>query len=165
MTSPANDTSELTAYSLGELHPHQAHDIHRLLSECPAATSELEQIEAVTDALRQRAPIPQDRLLPEQRHAVLRPTNIPRRVQPMMPRQMVQKRSSVWRPVVGGLLKAAAVITLTGAAYWVGRHGDVLGREPAVAAAAPNDPAVPVGCQPRLKDDTPWLMPTRPCTS
>ena len=143
MTSPANDTSELTAYSLGELHPHQAHDIHRLLSECPAATSELEQIEAVTDALRQRAPIPQDRLLPEQRHAVLRPTNIPRRVQPMMPRQMVQKRSSVWRPVVGGLLKAAAVITLTGAAYWVGRHGDVLGREPAVAAAAPVKPAVP----------------------
>lgn len=139
MTSPANDTSELTAYSLGELHPHQAGEIHKLLSECPAASSELEQIEAVTDALRQRAPIPQDRLLPEQRHAVLRPTNIPRRVVPMMPRQVVKKPSSFW-PVMGGLLKAAAVITLTGAAYWAGRHADLGNREPVLA----NVPVKPV---------------------
>ncbi|MEQ1749459.1 MAG: YfbK domain-containing protein [Prosthecobacter sp.] len=132
MTSPANDTSELTAYSLGELHPHQAGDIHKLLSDCPAATSELEQIEAVTDALRQRAPIPQERLLPEQRHAVLRPTNIPRRVAPMMPRQVVKKPASFW-PVMGGLIKAAAVITLTGAAYWAGRHADLGNRQTAVA--------------------------------
>ncbi len=141
MTSPANDTSELTAYSLGELHPHQAGDIHKLLSECPAATSELEQIEAVTDALRQRAPIPQERLLPEQRHAVLRPTTIPRRVVPMMPRQVVKKPSSFW-PVMGGLLKAAAVITLTAAAYWAGRHAD-LGSRQSEVAEVPVKPVMP----------------------
>ncbi len=139
MTSPANDTSELTAYSLGELHPHQAGEIHKLLSDCPAATSELEQIEAVTDALRQRAPIPQERLLPEQRHAVLRPTNIPRRVAPMMPRQVVKKPFSLW-PVMGGLLKAAAVITLTAVAYWAGRHADLGNHQNAVA----NMPVKPV---------------------
>jgi hypothetical protein len=164
MTSPANDTSELTAYSLGELHPHQAHEIHRLLSECPAATSELEQIEAVTDALRQRAPIPQDRLLPEQRHTVLRPTNIPRRVLPMMPRQIVQKRSSVW-PVVGGLLKAAAMIALTGAAYWVGRHADVRGREPAVAADSPVKPALPAPEKMTAKVSAPKAEPQAVKTS
>jgi len=124
MTSPANDTSELTAYALGELQAHQATDIHRLLSECPAATSELEQIEAVTDALRQFAPIPQERLNPEQRHAVLRPVQMPRRLAPMQPRQVVRKPSSFW-PVMGGLLKAAAIITVTGFAYWMGRHANL----------------------------------------
>jgi hypothetical protein len=124
MTSPANDTSELTAYALGELQAHQATDIHRLFADCPAATSELEQIEAVTDALRQYAPIPQERLNPEQRHAVLRPVQMPRRIAPMQPRQPVRKPSSFW-PVMGGLLKAAAVITVTGFAYWMGRHADL----------------------------------------
>ncbi|GEP42182.1 YfbK domain-containing protein [Brevifollis gellanilyticus] len=126
MTSPANDTSELTAYSLGELHAHQATDIHRLLSDCPAATSELEQIEAVTDALRQFAPMPQDRLNPEQRHAVLRPVNMPRRVAPMQPRQPVKKPAAFW-PVMRTVMKAAAVVTVTGAAYWMGRQTDLNG--------------------------------------
>jgi anti-sigma factor RsiW len=132
MTSPANDTSELTAYALGELQAHQATEIHRLLSECPAATSELEQIEAVTDALRQYAPIPQERLNPEQRHAVLRPTAIPRRMAPMQPRQPVRKPSSFW-PVMGTVLKAAAVITVTGFAYWLGRQTDLSSSSSVVA--------------------------------
>jgi hypothetical protein len=135
MTSPANDTSELTAYSLGELQAHQATDIHRLLTECPAATSELEQIEAVTDALRQFAPMPQDRLNPEQRHAVLRPVNMPRRITPMQPRQPVKKGSSFW-PVMRTVMKAAAVVTVTGAAYWMGRQTDLGG---AAATLATND--------------------------
>jgi|JI8StandDraft_1071087.scaffolds.fasta_scaffold56067_2 hypothetical protein len=132
MTSPANDTSELTAYALGELQAHQATDIHRLLTDCPAATSELEQIEAVTDALRQFAPISQERLNPEQRHAVLRPVQMPRRITPMQPRQPVRKPSNFW-PVMGGLLKAAAVITVTGFAYWMGRHADL--GSPAITVA------------------------------
>jgi hypothetical protein len=140
MTSPANDTSELTAYALGELQAHQATEIHRLLTDCPAATSELEQIEAVTDALRQYAPIPQERLNPDQRHAVLRPVQMPRRIAPMQPRQVVRKPSSFW-PVMGGLLKAAAIITVTGFAYWMGRHADLGSQTVAVAevekAAAP----------------------------
>ena len=124
MTSPANDTSELTAYALGELQAHQATDIHRLFTDCPAATSELEQIEAVTDALRQFAPIPQERLNPEQRHAVLRPVNMPRRIAPMQPRPVVKKPVTFW-PVMRTVLKAAAVVTVTGAAYWMGRQGDL----------------------------------------
>lgn len=147
MTSPANDTSELTAYALGELQAHQATDIHRLFTDCPAATSELEQIEAVTDALRQFAPIPQERLNPEQRHAVLRPVQMPRRIAPMQPRQPVRRPSNFW-PVMGGLLKAAAVITVTGFAYWMGRHADLGGQTSAVAKVE--------------KDTTPALTKTEP---
>ncbi len=126
MTSPANDTSELTAYAVGELQAHQAVDIHRLLSECPAALTELEQIEAVTDALRQHAPIPQERLDPEQRHAVLRPVNLPRRMAAMPPRQPSVRRPqrSIW-PVVGQVLRMAALIAVAGFAYWFGRHTEI----------------------------------------
>jgi hypothetical protein len=126
MTSPANDTSELTAYAVGELQAHQAVDIHRLLSQCPAALTELEQIEAVTDALRQHAPIPQERLNPEQRHAVLRPVNLPRRMAAMQPRQPIARRPhrSVW-PLVGTVLRLAALIAITGFAYWFGRHVEI----------------------------------------
>lgn len=127
MTSPANDTSELTAYAVGELQAHQAVDIHRLLTQCPAALTELEQIEAVTDALRQHAPIPQERLDPEQRHAVLRPVNVPRRMAAMQPRQPPMARRphrSVW-PVMGMVFRMAALITITGLAYWLGQHAAI----------------------------------------
>jgi anti-sigma factor RsiW len=136
MTSPANDTSELTAYALGELQAHQAGAIHSLLTACPAATSELEQIEAVTEALRQRAPIPQDRLQPDQRHAVLYPTQIPRRVAPMMPRPMVKKTSQAW-PVMSILLKAAALFIITGAAFFAGRQVSLIGTQLDVAQSQP----------------------------
>ncbi len=126
MMSPANDTPELTAYAMGELDAHQAGDIHSLLADCPAALSELEQIEAMTDALRQSAPIPQDRLLPEQRHAVLRPTHLPRRITPLLPRPLpATKRPSMLWPVVANVLKAAAVVTVTSFAYLAGRHATV----------------------------------------
>lgn len=147
MTSPANDTSELTAYALGELQAHQATDIHRLFTDCPAATSELEQIEAVTDALRQYAPIAQERLNPEQRHAVLRPTAIPRRMAPMQPRQTVRKHSSFW-PVMGGLLKAAAVITVTGFAYLMGRHSDLGSQTISVAKVEKDTTPAPTKIEP-----------------
>ena len=149
MTSPANDTSELTAYSLGELQAHQAADIHRLLNSCPAANSELEQIEAVTDALRQHAPIPLERLNPDQRHAVLRPVQMPRRITPMQPRPVVRRPSAFW-PVMGGVMKAAAVVTLAGFAYWLGRHSeltpDVTGPAfvgPQESVEVPTTPGVP----------------------
>jgi hypothetical protein len=149
MTSPANDTSELTAYALGELQAHQATDIHRLLTDCPAAISELEQIEAVTDALRQHAPIPQERLNPDQRHAVLRPVQVPRRIAPLQPRPIVHRPSAFW-PVMGGIMKAAAVVTVAGFAYWLGRHGDLMpdGTGPAIAGPqksveAPTAPGMP----------------------
>lgn len=145
MTSPANDTSELTAYALGELQAHQAADIHRLLHQCPAALTELEQVEAVTDALRQHAPICQERLRPEQRHAVLRPAHLPRRVVPMQPRPPARAPQSSLRPVLGGLLKMAAMLAVSGFAYWLGRHADLpaithaptLRDEPVEAAPAP----------------------------
>lgn len=140
MTSPANDTSELTAYALGELQAHQAADIHRLFSDCPAAISELEQIEAVTDALRQHAPIPQERLNPDQRHAVLRPVQMPRRITPMQPRPVMRRPSAFW-PVMGGIMKAAAVVTVAGFAYWLGRHTDLTPGQAAPEVAQPEKPA------------------------
>jgi hypothetical protein len=153
MTSPARDTSELTAYTLGELNPQQAGEIHELLANCPAALTELEQIEAVTDALRQHAPLLNDRLKPEQRHAVLHPANLPRRVTPMMPRAMVKKQASGW-PILGALMKAAALLTVTGAAYWAGLQA----HKPApIVVIQPDIPAQPVTIK---KDVLPALKPS-----
>lgn len=144
------ENPDLTAYALGELHARQAREIHALLADCPVAAHELEQVEAVTDALRQGAPIPQERLRPEQRHAVLYPANLPRRMGPMMPRP-IQRRPSVLWPMMTGVLKTAAVIGVVGAAYFVGRHTDIGGTvsntvadsAPPVAEPAPQISAAP----------------------
>ncbi|TDU81154.1 anti-sigma factor RsiW [Prosthecobacter fusiformis] len=144
MKSSPHENPDLTAYALGELHARQATEIHALLAACPVATHELEQVEAVTDALRQGAPIPQDRLLPEQRHAVLYPTNLPRRMGPLMPRP-IPRKPSIFRPIINGVIKAAAIVVLTGAAYIIGRHTG-LGTAPEeiiVETAAPAPVIVP----------------------
>ncbi|WP_395740272.1 YfbK domain-containing protein [Prosthecobacter sp.] len=114
------DNPHFTAYALGELSAEEAKAMHDLLATTPAAAHELEQIEAVTDALRHGAPIPQSRLTHEQRHAVLHPANLPRRIQPMLPRQPAKRPQPVFWPVVGSMVKIAAVIALTGAAFMVG---------------------------------------------
>ena len=152
--TPPSDTPELTAYALGELQPLQAAEVHDLLAACPAATHELEQIEAVTDALRHGAPIPQERLRPEQRHAVLRPPQLPRRLAPLAPRALPVKPrpgGTTWA-VLPGLLKAAAALTLAGTAYFIGRHTDpqpAAGPSLAATPAAVPAPA-PVASAPRL---------------
>lgn len=115
------DNPDLTAYALGELHARQAREIHDLLAASPVSMHELEQIEAVTDALRHGAPIPQERLRPEQRHAVLHPARLPGRTGPLTPR-LPQRRPSLFVPVMTGVLKAAAVVAVAGSAYFVGRH-------------------------------------------
>ncbi|MBL9182500.1 MAG: DUF3520 domain-containing protein [Verrucomicrobiaceae bacterium] len=114
------DNPHFTAYALGELDATQAREIHAMLRENSASAHELEQIEAVTDALRHGAPIPNARLSPDQRHAVLHPSNLPRFVQPMMPRPAPVKKPAVIWNRVGRVLKAAAVITLTGGAFLLG---------------------------------------------
>jgi len=114
------DNPHFTAYALGELSAEEARALHGALASTPAAAHELEQIEAVTDALRHGAPIPLSRLTHEQRHAVLHPSNLPRRIQPMMPRQLQQRRPQIFWPVMGTLVKLAAVITLTSAAFLAG---------------------------------------------
>ncbi|MDB6005097.1 MAG: hypothetical protein JWR15_2084 [Prosthecobacter sp.] len=117
--NPQNNP-HFTAYALGELSAEEARDMHDLLASTPAAAHELEQIEAVTDALRHGAPIPLSRLTHEQRHAVLHPANLPRRIQPMLPRQPVQRSRQIFWPVVGTLAKIAAIVALTGAAFLAG---------------------------------------------
>lgn len=124
MKPSPQENPDLTAYAVGELEARQAREIHDLLAGYPAAVHELEQVEAVTDALRQGAPIPQDRLRPEQRHAVLYPANLPRRVTPLMPRAL-PKRPSAFRPVLTSFLKAAAVVAVAGTAYMVGRNSEL----------------------------------------
>ncbi len=114
------DNPHFTAYALGELSAEEARSLHEVLATTPAAAHELEQIEAVTDALRHGAPIPLSRLTHEQRHAVLHPANLPRRIQPMQPRKPMQRQSQVFWPVMGTLIKLAAVITLTSAAFLAG---------------------------------------------
>lgn len=121
MTPPPNDRLELTAYALGELQADQAHQVNSLLGE-PGSATELEQIEAVTDALRHGAPIVHHRLTPEQRHAVLRPAHLPRLMQPMMPRQPAPRRAPKFGSVFVQFAQLAALIALTGLAFFVGQH-------------------------------------------
>jgi len=114
------DNPHFTAYALGELSAEEARSMHEVLATTPAAAHELEQIEAVTDALRHGAPIPLSRLTHEQRHAVLHPSSLPRRIQPMLPRKPLPRQSQIFWPVMGTLIKLAAVITLTSAAFLAG---------------------------------------------
>lgn len=145
-----HENPDLTAYALGELEARQAREIHDLLAACPAATHELEQVEAVTDALRHGAPIPQERLHPDQRHAVLYPAHLSRRIispgsstsrltnQPQPQRHRHAPRT--WP--VAALLKAAAVVTLAGFAYLAGRQAETSNpAEAALAAAGTNTTA------------------------
>lgn len=131
------DNPGFTAYTLGELSAEEAREMHALLAGTPAAAHELEQIEAVADALRHGAPLPQARLSHEQRHAVLHPANLPRRVQPMMPRKPAPRPQSVFWPLMGGLLKAAAVLAVTGAAFLTGWSLKPEIRDVATAATTP----------------------------
>lgn len=131
------DNPNFTAYTLGELSAEEARELHAILAATPAAAHELEQIEAVTDALRQGAPLPQARLSHEQRHAVLHPANLPRRIQPMMPRKTAPRSQPVFWSVMGGVLKAAAVIALTGAAFLAGWSFSPVVQDAAKIAATP----------------------------
>lgn len=137
------DNPLFTAYALGELSADEARDLHTILSDVPASAHELEQIEAVTDALRHGAPLPQERLSHEQRHAVLHPAHLPRRVQPMKPRQAPPRPRPLLWSVMGGVLKAAAVVALTSAAFYAGwsLHSEAAREDLAQAAPMPSLPA------------------------
>lgn len=131
------DNPHFTAYALGELSAEEARELHEMLAAAPGAAHELEQIEAVTDALRHGAPIPQARLTHEQRHAVLHPASMPRRVQPMQPRQPAKRSSPVFWSTMGAVLKAAAVVALSGAAFLAGWAFSPVMKEAAQIAATP----------------------------
>ncbi len=122
MSQPAHDLPELSAYALGELDAAEAARVHQLIQDSPVAASELEQIEAVTDALRHGAPVPQARLTPAQRHHILRPASLPRRLGPLQPRPLPARRPARLLPWLAGLARVAAVLTVAGTAYYAGRH-------------------------------------------
>ncbi|MDZ4290284.1 MAG: DUF3520 domain-containing protein [Prosthecobacter sp.] len=166
MNTPPNDSPELTAYALGELSAPQAADVHALLATLPAALSELEQVEALTDALRQGAPIPQQRLSPDQRHAVLHPAHVPRLVVPMQPRQIQRRRPAVFWPAFRGFAKAAAIIALTGVAFMLGRG--LPSGQTQVAATRATTPEMPLPAPaPAVKPApaAPQLAATKPAPS
>lgn len=147
------DNPLFTAYALGELSAEEARELHELLATTPSAAHELEQIEAVTDALRQGAPISLSRLTHEQRHAVLHPANMPRRIQPMLPRPPVKRSRQIFWPVMGAALKVAAVVTLSGAAFLAGwKYG------PEVKSAA-QMAGPPKGDAPAEKELKPQAVP------
>jgi hypothetical protein len=146
------DNPHFTAYALGELSAEEARELHQMLAATPGAAHELEQIEAVTDALRHGAPIPQSRLTHEQRHAVLHPSSLPRRIQPMKPRQMVRAPRRTFWPVMGVVLKAAAVVALSGAAFLAGWKFSPVVQDAAAIAATPAKDRLksdPVGEEPK----------------
>ncbi len=131
------DNPHFTAYALGELSAEEARELHEMLAVTPGAAHELEQIEAVTDALRHGAPIPQARLTHEQRHAVLHPASMPRRIQPMQPRKLVKRPSSTFWPMMRGVLKAAAVVALSGVTFLAGWALSPVVKEAAQIATTP----------------------------
>lgn len=131
------DNPHFTAYALGELSAEEARELHQMLAAAPGAAHELEQIEAVTDALRHGAPIPQTRLTHEQRHAVLHPASLPRRIHPMQPRKPVKRSAPVFWSTMGAVLKAAAVVALSGAAFLAGWAFSPVMKEAAQIAATP----------------------------
>lgn len=143
MSQPAHDQPELSAYALGELDAAEAARVHQLIQDSPAAASELEQIEAVTDALRHGAPVPQARLTPAQRHLILRPASLPRRLGPLQPRPLPARRPARLLPWLAGLARVAAVLTVAGTAYYAGRHlplptaGSALAETPPAPSPAP----------------------------
>ena len=137
MSQPAHDQPELTSYALGELDAADAARVHQLIQDCPAAASELEQIEAVTDALRHGAPLSQARLTPAQRHLVLRPATQPRRLGPLLPRPMPVRKPSRLQPWLSWVARVAAVLTLAGGAYFAGRHLPLSHNRAGVAEAPP----------------------------
>ena len=145
------DNPHFTAYALGELSAEEAHALHETLAVTPAAAHELEQIEAVTDALRHGAPIPQIRLTHEQRHALLHPANLPRRIQPMQPRKPAQRPRQAFWPVMGTMLKAAAAIAITGAAFLAGWSFSPVVKDAAQIVATPPKakPSVEIATKPQ----------------
>ena len=179
------DNPHFTAYALGELSAEEAHALHEALASTPAAVHELEQIEAVTDALRQGAPIPQVRLTHEQRHALLHPANLPRRIQPMLPRKPAQRPRQAFWPVMGTLLKAAAAIAITGGAFLAGWSLSPVVKDaaqivatppkakpslevavkpqqaPEKAVPAPQVAAAPIKPQPQVKNETSAPVPPK----
>lgn len=165
MNPQSHENPGLTSYALGELGAHEAAQVHGLLRISPSAASELEQIEAVTEALRQEAPLLMDRLHPAQRQAVLNPAPMPRMMTPMMPRPMPARRPPVW-PVISGLLKAAAVVALSAAGYWAGRHSGWTTASPALLTSddAPrSEQALVEGTSPETVPlETPAALPAPP---
>lgn len=134
------DNPLFTAYALGELSAEEARELHELLATNPVAAHELEQIEAVTDALRHGAPIPQSRLTHEQRHAVLHPAQaqMPRLVQPLRPQaKPAPRRPSTFWPVMQVVLKSAAAVAVTGSAFLAGWWFHPVVQEAAQIAATP----------------------------
>ncbi|HCN30574.1 MAG TPA: hypothetical protein DIT64_17925 [Verrucomicrobiales bacterium] len=172
MNPHPHENPDLTAYSLGELDAQHAAQVHGLLRISPTAASEMEQIEAVAQALSQTAPVPVDRLHPAQRRAVLNPAQMPRMMAPLMPRPMPARRRSAW-PVLAGMMKAAAVIALSLAGYWVGRHSDWMSSAPSIAVddasikgvpSVENPPLVAATTEPQLElaKPAPVEMPVTP---
>lgn len=149
------DNPHFTAYALGELSAEEARELHEVLATTPSAAHELEQIEAVTDALRQGAPLSLARLTHEQRHAVLHPANMPRRIQPMLPRQPVKRSRQVFWPVMGAVVKVAAVVTLSGAAFLAGWMYGPEVKSAAQMAGTPKDDA------PAKKELKPQALPEK----
>ena len=155
MSQPAHDLPELSAYALGELDAAEAARVHQLIQDSPVAASELEQIEAVTDALRHGAPVPQARLTPAQRHLILRPASQPRRLGPMQPRPLPARRPARLLPWLAGLARVAAVLTVAGAAYFAGRHLPL----PTAGAGLAEAPTAPL---PREVPPTVEVVPAPP---
>jgi hypothetical protein len=163
MNNP-QDNPHFTAYALGESSAEEARELHATLASTPAAAHELEQIEAVIDALRHGAPIPQTRLSHEQRHAVLHPANLPRRIKPMMPRKTAPRSRPVFWSMMGGALKAAAVITLTGAAFLAGWSFSPVVQDAAKIAATRPEAQEPKAL-PELKSEPVKEIKTEPVST
>jgi hypothetical protein len=162
MNPRSPDTPDLTAYALGELTPEQEQEMRAWLATEPDALAELAGIEKMAEALHQGSPIPTDYLTPRQRHTVLTPPKGPRIHTPMMPRKPAAKRESSFMPIMGTVLKLAAVGTVTTGAFMLGRQVETPRFSgPIASTASVPDPMKPQA--PALKaTPVPTLSPSAP---
>lgn len=155
--NPDEHQHELTAYALGELTREEEAAMRTQIAASPEMQAELAGIESVTDALQHGAPVPMEKLHPHQRQAILAPAKGPRFITPMMPqKKATAPRVFRFAPFFAGVTKVAAVIALTGAAFYLGHRSSVPGETTSVAATGTASPSE------ALRSEQPAATPAAP---
>ncbi|MCB1210735.1 MAG: DUF3520 domain-containing protein [Verrucomicrobiales bacterium] len=122
MNTPNPDHQDLTTFVLGELPPESGTQMDEQIHQTPEWQNAAAEISAVAEALRHGAPMHDYRLTAAQRQQVLQPTHLPRRVTPLQPRPIVQRRPSPWAQAGASLIRIAALVTLATGAFFLGRQ-------------------------------------------
>jgi|APTNR8051073442_1049403.scaffolds.fasta_scaffold08897_3 hypothetical protein len=143
MNTPNPDNQDLTAFVLGELPPDSGAWVDDPSHQSPKWREAAAEVSAVVEALRHGAPMHDYHLTATQRQQVLQPTHLPRRITPLQPRPITQRRPSPWAQAGASLFRIAAVLTLTTGAFFLGREFAPGQKSAAIAKTEPENKATP----------------------